>query len=460
MKTHTLVVVTLLSLPLARPALAQTYGWDFSSKTPAAKATAALKEPVTSKKKEPATSTEIASAKTAPASKEKTPSTGWDFSEARPADAVTAPAEKPVPTSHAATPAASHVATPAVAHSAPAPKARAAVARDLKPAGVHLMWGEPPAASHDAVGASGGVAIQWNVGDAGRASPAAVEATVKAEPIAPEPVAVAAAPATAPEAAPAVEPAAAPTPSAAATADAPAGAEVVLVPGRPGFTESRGVVPAGAIQFEGGYAFTADETDGIVSRTSNVPGAVVRVGLDGRTEFRIASAGLTRQTQTSVLGRSQSSGFGDVQIGMKIMALRERDAHVEVGVVPMVSIPSRVSPVSSFGYDPSLTISFGRALPKGFDATGLVRGAWLTVGGARAMQYSGSVSVGHAIWNGWGGSAEMFTLSDPVTGAPQWNLGTAVARQLGRRLQIDFDLGHSLNFLAPTWTFGAGFVVR
>jgi len=254
-------------------------------------------------------------------------------------------------------------------------------------------------------------------------------------------------------------PTAATTPTAEAT-DASAEQETAIVPGRPGFTESRGVVPAGVIQFEGGYAFTADETDGLASRTSCLPGAVVRFGLDGRAEFRIAGAGFTRQTQHSPLGRSETSGVGDVQIGMKILALHEREAHVEVGVVPMVSIPSRVSPVSSFGYDPSLTVSLGRALPRGFDATGLVRGAWLTVGDTREVQYSGSVSVGHAIWNGWGGSAEVFTQSDAVTGALQWNLGTALARQIGRRLQIDFDLGHSLNRLAPTWTFGAGFVVR
>jgi hypothetical protein len=243
-------------------------------------------------------------------------------------------------------------------------------------------------------------------------------------------------------------------------ADASAGEESTLVPGRPGFTESRGVVPAGAIQFEGGYTFTADETDGLHSRTSNLPGAVVRFGLDGRAEFRIGAAGLTRQTQQSVLERSESTGFGDVQIGMKILVLREPQAGFEIGVVPMLSIPSRVSAVSSFGYDPSVTVSFARALPRGFDAAGLVRTASLTVGDSRGAQYSGSMSVGHAIGRAWSGSAEVFTVSDPTTRALQWNLGTAVARRLGQRLQVDLSLGHALNHLAPAWSFGAGFVVR
>jgi hypothetical protein len=257
-------------------------------------------------------------------------------------------------------------------------------------------------------------------------------------------------------------PAAAPAPAAPAAdpAGTPAGDATELVPGRPGFTESRGVVPAGAIQFEGGYSFTADEADGLVSRTSSAPGAVVRVGLDGRAEFRIAGTGFIHQTLRSSLGGSALSGFGDVQLGLKILALRERDTGVEIGVIPMVSIPSRVSAVSSCGYDPSLTVSVARALPKGFDAAGLVRGAWLTMSGGRETQYSGSVSVGHAMWGGWGGSVEVFTLSDPVTSALQWNFGAAVASRLGRRVQIDLDLGHALNHPAPTWTFGAGFVVR
>ena len=437
MSAHPLVVATLLGVVVAGPALAagqaapgQAYGWDFSSKAPAQKDAVTAKDTAasTDTSKHTAVAKETAVSKTTVATK--------------------------APIASAATSPRSRVS--------PAGQARAAGTRDLKPAGVHLVWEEPPAASHGTAPGvpSGGVVLQWSPSDAGHTStapvePTAVKAVKEEEPIAPEPTAVAAAS----TAAPAAESVRAPMPPAAAS-DAPTGAEVELVPGRPGFTESRGVVSAGVAQFEGGYAFTADETDGLASRTSNVPGAVVRFGLDGRVEFRIAGAGLTRQTQTSALGRSQSVGFGDVQIGMKIMALREREAGVELGVIPMVSIPSRVSAVSSFGYDPSLTLSFGRALPKGFDATGLVRGAWLTVGGARATQYSGSVSVGHAIWNGWGGSAEMFTLSDPVTGALQWNLGTAVARQIGRRLQVDVDLGHSLNYLAPTWTFGAGFVVR
>jgi hypothetical protein len=220
------------------------------------------------------------------------------------------------------------------------------------------------------------------------------------------------------------------------------------------------VVPAGAIQVEGGYTFTADETDGSHSRTSNLPGAVVRFGLDGRAEFRIGAAGLTRQTQQSVLERSDSTGFGDVQIGMKILVLRERQGGFEIGVVPMLSIPSRVATVSSFGYDPSLTVSFARALPRGFDAAGLVRTASLTVGDSRGVQYSGSMNMGHAIARAWSASAEVFTASDPTTHALQWSVGTAVARRLGQRVQVDLGVGHSLNQLAPAWSFGAGFVIR
>jgi hypothetical protein len=135
MRTHTIVVVALLGLQLARPALAQTSGWDFSSKASAVKDTAAPKETSASK--------ETAVAKRA----------AWGFAEARPADAVKAPAEKPAQTAHAATPAPSHAVTPASPKSAP-------------------------------VIPRGGVVLQWSTASAVRASAPDVkpEADLKADP--------------------------------------------------------------------------------------------------------------------------------------------------------------------------------------------------------------------------------------------------------------------------------------
>jgi hypothetical protein len=236
--------------------------------------------------------------------------------------------------------------------------------------------------------------------------------------------------------------------------------EVGFMPGRPGFTESRGIVAPATIEVEGGYAFTADRTGGLASHTSYVPGLVVHLGFDARTEFRIAAAGFTRQTLRSSAGIFQSSGFGDVQAGMKLLALREDEAGWEIGVIPMVSIPSRVSDVSSFGYDPSLTISFARTLQGRCDISGMVSWARPTVEGARQAQYSGSVSVAREIWGKWGGSVEVFAISDPATGLAQWNLGAALAREIGPHLEADLYVGHSLSHLAPEWSLDAGFVVR
>lgn len=168
MRTHTIVVVTLLGMQLARPALAQTSGWDFSSKTPAAKDTAVPKETAASK--------ETAVARKAAASKKKTPSTAWGLSDTRPADAAKASVAKPAPPAHAA--------TPAPSHSAPPP--RAAASHDSNASSVHLLWGEPPAPSSGAASIipPGGVILQRSTGTANRASAPDVkaEADVKADP--------------------------------------------------------------------------------------------------------------------------------------------------------------------------------------------------------------------------------------------------------------------------------------
>jgi hypothetical protein len=255
---------------------------------------------------------------------------------------------------------------------------------------------------------------------------------------------------------------AASAPAAAETASSPAEepGESDLVPGRPGFTESRGVVPRGALQVEGGYSFTADRVDGVSTQTSAAPGAVLRLGLGHRAEVRLGSAGLVYQRVASSFDRATSSAVGDTQVSMKVLLTTERTAPVEIGVVPSLSIPSRQAGASTFGYDPSLTVSAARELPRGFDLTGLVRASWLTIDGARTFQPSASLATAHDVVARWVASGEVFVTPDPLSGETTWNVGVAMARNLGRRLQLDLDAGHSLNRAAPTWAFGAGFVVR
>jgi hypothetical protein len=255
---------------------------------------------------------------------------------------------------------------------------------------------------------------------------------------------------------------AASAPAAADTASSSAGEpeESDLVPGRPGFTESRGVVPRGALQVEGGYSFTADRADGVSTWTSAAPGAVVRLGLGHRAEVRLGSAGLVYQRVTSSFDRVSSSAVGDTQLSMKMLLTTERSAPVEIGVVPSLSIPSRQAGASTFGYDPAVTVSAARALPRGFDLTGLVRASWLTIDGARTFRPSASLATAHGVVARWVASGEVFVTPDPLSGETTWSVGAAVARNLGRRFQLDLDAGHSLNRAAPTWAFGAGFVVR
>jgi hypothetical protein len=129
MKNKALVVVTLLSVQLARPALAQTSAWDFSAKTPAATATtAAPKSPAakteTPAKREIAAKKPIAVAARPAAAKDSSPvSMVWDFSPARPAAAPATVAAVPAPSANLATAAPTIARAREEAVSAPIPAA-------------------------------------------------------------------------------------------------------------------------------------------------------------------------------------------------------------------------------------------------------------------------------------------------------------------------------------------------
>jgi hypothetical protein len=205
------------------------------------------------------------------------------------------------------------------------------------------------------------------------------------------------------------------------------------------------------LQFEGGWGYAKDST----TRTSTLPNGVVRYGLGHGVELRGANLGFS---QIAYAGGAAPalSGASDVQAGAKVMLLSEQHAPFELAVVPMVSMPTGVRGLSTTTFDPSIGISTGRALPAGFDATGLVRATRLTSGGDRLTQYTAVASLAHDVFKRWTASTEVVVISGPAT----WSFSTALARRVSQRCQIDVQLGHGISSVAPTWTLGAGLVVR
>jgi hypothetical protein len=215
-----------------------------------------------------------------------------------------------------------------------------------------------------------------------------------------------------------------------------------LVAGRPGWTEARGVVQAGVVQLEAGWVHTAGSTD-VDAPSEAIPGGVLRVGLGAAAEVRIANVGVDA-----------------LQVGGKIMLASESRAHLEVGLVPTITVPTGARAIGAATVDPALAVSLGRALPGGFDAIGQVKVARLRLDAQRATQYSSGANVSHDVSGGWNGFGELYIISGSGVGAAAWNAAAGVARRIGRHSQVDVEINRAISGASPAWSLGVGIVVR
>ena len=124
-----------------------------------------------------------------------------------------------------------------------------------------------------------------------------------------------------------------------------------LATDRPGQSNSPTVVLRGMVQVEAGYLFSRA---GDVDR-HEVPSALVRVGLGGRTELRIGHAGIS--------WLEESHGRGDSELGVKVNLIERGDAWLpELAILGGMSLPTGDDGFSSNGIDPSVVVSFAYEL--------------------------------------------------------------------------------------------------
>jgi hypothetical protein len=215
-----------------------------------------------------------------------------------------------------------------------------------------------------------------------------------------------------------------------------------LVAGRPGLTEARGVVQPGVVQLEAGWACTVGPTDA-TAPSQAIPGGVLRVGIGRSAELRLAN-----------------QGVDSLQIGGKVLVTSEPGSHIELGLVPTITVPTRPRSPGRAPYDPGLAVSIGRALPAGFDALGQIKVARTSGDGGRATQYSSGAMITHGVGPAWTAFGEAFVVSSAGASSAAWTGNTGVARRVGRHSQVDLEIARALNGIAPTWSLGFGLVVR
>jgi hypothetical protein len=222
---------------------------------------------------------------------------------------------------------------------------------------------------------------------------------------------------------------------------------------RPDYTESTDTVGRGIGQLEGGLLWTSEAP----RHTLTVPNALLRIGIARRLELRLASDGFVRE---SVLGNGtweRNSGGADLAIGAKLALVGERRLLPALSVIGALSLPVGSPRFSSGGYDPFFKLCWSKSLPKAFDAGGNVVAQLATAGPGTSVEQSVSLSVGHKLPGGLRGFWEVYRISPHEA---QTIADTGLSRILGKNVEIDVLVGHTLLAQRSSWFAGAGFGIR
>jgi hypothetical protein len=133
---------------------------------------------------------------------------------------------------------------------------------------------------------------------------------------------------------------------------------------------------------------------------------------------------------------------------------------VDLAVIPVVSLPTGSTEVSSGGCDPTVKLAWARDLPRGFDLSGNVN-VNSTTDGARFTSREVTVSLGHGLRGGWSGFWEAYGASALERGgSAAWLVDTGVTHLWGANAQFDVSVGRGLNAAAPDWFLGIGVSMR
>ncbi|HLA63228.1 MAG TPA: transporter [Rhodothermales bacterium] len=241
----------------------------------------------------------------------------------------------------------------------------------------------------------------------------------------------------------------------------PATAQGTIATDRPGFAFSPVVVPARSFQVEiGTPLFTRSSFDAagteVTSTLINVPTAL-RYGLTSRLELR-ASSTLFNSATVEAGGLDETeTGFGDVEVGLKVQLLT-----ADGGTPALSVIPSVVLPLGSDGFsagDPVVNLNAvaGITLPAGLGLT-LVGGATVPTADSSSVTANLVALVGRAFTPALSGYVEASAF--PTDGATPLYVGAGLAFLVTPTVQLDTALDVGLNEEAQDVIGGVGVSFR
>lgn len=233
-------------------------------------------------------------------------------------------------------------------------------------------------------------------------------------------------------------------PGAAFAADA-SGRQDTVTPDRPGFTNGSDTVAGGRAQVEIGLTRMQSAGE---PRVTDGPEALLRTGLNARTELRLT---LPNQVWQSHGG----SGFSDGAVGVRYKVFQSRNGAAKLALTPTLTIPVRSAVTSSGHADPSLNLSGQIASGSRWGLSSNLILGFPTQNGRRVADYTAAGQVVYGL------SQKLSVFGDvyedvPVGSAPSPLADTGLTYLVQPRIQLDLETGLGLGGAAPAQFYGGG----
>lgn len=230
----------------------------------------------------------------------------------------------------------------------------------------------------------------------------------------------------------------------------PADEPDVIATDRPDFTESALVVRPRALQLESGFTYLR----GGGAYSFSGPEILLRYGTGRRFEVRL---GLPNVGRVRGGGQTQT-GVGATYLGFKYQVGPTRDG-TEISVIPAVFAPTGGRGFQSGAWDPEVKLCVSRVFTERVALSGMLYGAWPTLGGRRAFALQQTLSLGYALGGRWGSFYEIVN-TFPDRAASQHFFHAGITYLINNNTQLDFHTGFGLSREAPDHLFAAGYSVR
>ena len=252
----------------------------------------------------------------------------------------------------------------------------------------------------------------------------------------------------------------------ATTATAFARQEPELVTDRPDQTESTAIVPPRRAQLELGVTFTRDDHRASRDESLELPGTLLRLGLDPRFELRLGWSGSIEQEIHAGGEHARADGVGDAEVGVKVRLREGGGASPAIALIAATSVPVGDDQFSSERFDPSFRLSVSHDLPSGigigYNAGVEAASEPASDGGHTTLTTAiYTLAAGFPAGDDWGLFVEVFgEVPMSADGGPVHLLDAGVTYLVRPHVQLDLAAGVGLSDDAPDWFAGMGVSLR